>query len=180
MQVSDEQQPKPPEALSYVPPVQGSHQDAALPPAPSQIQRLGIAGIALHAPGNRLARRRPPRRRPPRLSSTHPTQNRISPGRHPSGPSATGRRSLWTPASSGLADPSRPRAPGVCSREVMTPTAARDRTRSAEVCYTAGLNNAGCATRLRRQAKEERRGPDPSWSRWKAETTAARSVTGRA
>jgi hypothetical protein len=71
---------------------------------------------------------------------------------------------------------SRPRAPGVCSREVMTPTAARDRTRSAEVCYTAGLNNVGCATRLRRQAKEERRGPDPSWSRLKAETTAARSV----
>ena len=73
---------------------------------------------------------------------------------------------------------SRPRAPG--APEVMTPTcAAGDRTRSAEVCYTAGLNNAGCATRLRRQAKEERRGPDPSWSRWKAETTAARSVTGR-
>ena len=73
---------------------------------------------------------------------------------------------------------SRPRAPG--APEVMTPTcAAGDRTRSAEVCYTAGLNNAGCATRLCRQAKEERRGPDPSWSRWKAETTAARSVTGR-
>ena len=72
----------------------------------------------------------------------------------------------------------RPRAPG--APEVMTPTcAAGDRTRSAEVCYTAGLNNAGCATRLRQQAKEERRGPDPSWSRWKAETTAARSVTGR-
>ena len=104
--VSDEQQPKPPEALSYVQPVQGIHQDAALPPAPSQIQRLGIAGIALHAPGNRLARRRPPW-----PSSTHPTQNRLSPGRHPSGPSATGRRSLWTPASSGLADPSRPRLP---------------------------------------------------------------------
>ena len=59
---------------------------------------------------------------------------------------------------------SRPRAPG--APEVMTPTcAAGDRTRSAEVYYTAGLNNAGCATRLRRQAKEERRGPDPSWSR---------------
>ena len=73
---------------------------------------------------------------------------------------------------------SRPRAPG--APEVMTPTcAAGDRTRSAEVYHTAGLNNAGCATRLRRQAKEERRGPDPSWSRWKAETTAARSVTGR-
>ena len=71
-----------------------------------------------------------------------------------------------------------PRAPG--APEVMTPTcAAGDRTRSAEVCYTAGLNNAGCAIRLRHQAKEERRGPDPSWSRWKAETTAARSVTGR-
>ena len=73
---------------------------------------------------------------------------------------------------------SRPRAPG--APEVMTPTcAAGDRTRSAEVYYTAGLNNAGCPTRLRRQAKEERRGPDPSWSRWKAETSAARSVTGR-
>ncbi len=57
----------------------------------------------------------------------------------------------------------------------MTTTA--DRTRSAEVCYTAGLDNAGCATRLRRQAKV--RGPDPSWNRLKAETTAARSVTGR-
>ena len=57
--------------------------------------------------------------------------------------------------------------------------AAGDRTRSAEVCYTAGLNNAGCAIRLRRQAKEEWRGPDPSWNRLKAETTAARSVTGR-
>ena len=42
---------------------------------------------------------------------------------------------------------SRPCAPG--APEVMTPTcAAGDRTRSAEVCYTAGLNNAGCATRL--------------------------------
>ena len=41
------------------------------------------------------------------------------------------------------------------------------------------MNNAGCAARLRQQAKEEQRGPDPSWSRWKAETTAARSVTGR-
>ena len=48
---------------------------------------------------------------------------------------------------------SRPRAPG--APEVMTPTcAAGDRTRSAEVCYTAGLNYAGCATRLRRRAKE--------------------------
>jgi hypothetical protein len=47
--------------------------------------------------------------------------------------------------------------------------AARDRTRSAEVCYAAGLDNAGCATRLRRQAKEERRGPDPSWNRLKAD-----------
>ena len=59
---------------------------------------------------------------------------------------------------------SRPRAPG--APEVMTPTcAAGDRTRSAEVCYTAGLNNAVCATRLRRLAKDERRGPDPSWCR---------------
>ena len=48
----------------------------------------------------------------------------------------------------------------------LTPTStAGDRTRFAEVCYTAGLDNAGCATGLRRQAKEERRGPDPSWNR---------------
>jgi hypothetical protein len=61
---------------------------------------------------------------------------------------------------------SRPLAPGL-QLEVMTPTStAGDRTRYAEVCcYTAGLDNAGCATRLRRQAKEERRGPDPSWNR---------------
>ena len=38
-----------------------------------------------------------------------------------------------------------PRVPG--APEVMTPTcAAGDQTRSAEVCYTAGLNNAGCST----------------------------------
>ena len=62
----------------------------------------------------------------------------------------------------------------------MTPTStAGDRTRSAEVCYTAGLDNAGCATRLRQQAKEERRRPDTSWNRLKEDTTAARSVTGR-
>jgi hypothetical protein len=42
--------------------------------------------------------------------------------------------------------PSRPRA-RVLQSEVMTPTsAAGDRTRSAEVCYTAGLDNAGCTT----------------------------------
>ncbi len=57
--------------------------------------------------------------------------------------------------------------------------ASGDQTRSAEVCYTAGLDNAGCANRLRRHAKEEQRGPDPCWNRLKAETTAARSVTGR-
>jgi hypothetical protein len=73
----------------------------------------------------------------------------------------------------------KPRAPGL-QLEVMTPTStAGNRTRSAQVCYTAGLNNAGCAIRLRRQAKEEWRGPDPSWNSLKAETTAARSVTGR-
>ncbi len=55
---------------------------------------------------------------------------------------------------------SRPRAPAL---QVMTPTStAGDRTRSAEV--SAGLDNAGCATRLRRQAKEERCWPDPSWN----------------
>ena len=49
-----------------------------------------------------------------------------------------------------------------------TPTcAAGDRTRSAEVCYTAGLSNAGCANRLRRQAKEERCWLAPSWDRRK-------------
>jgi hypothetical protein len=37
---------------------------------------------------------------------------------------------------------------------VMTPTDG-DWTRSVEVCYNAGLDNAGCATRIRRQAKEE-------------------------
>ncbi len=57
--------------------------------------------------------------------------------------------------------------------------AAGDWARSAEVCYTAGLDNAGCANRLRRQAKEEWRGPDLCWNRLKAETTASRSVTGR-
>jgi hypothetical protein len=39
----------------------------------------------------------------------------------------------------------RPRAPGL-QLEVMTSTStAGDRARSDEVCYTAGLDNAGCA-----------------------------------
>ena len=60
----------------------------------------------------------------------------------------------------------RPCAPG--APEVMTPTcAAGDRTRSAEVCYTAELSNAGCVNRLRRQAKEERCWLAPSWDRRK-------------
>ena len=53
--------------------------------------------------------------------------------------------------------------PVMCSlRATCTPLShwVYDTSRGAEVCYTDGLNNAGCATRLRRQAKEERRWSD--------------------
>ncbi len=45
--------------------------------------------------------------------------------------------------------------------------AAGDRTRSADICYTAGLDDAGSADLLRRQAQEELRGPDLSYRRRK-------------
>ncbi len=58
-----------------------------------------------------------------------------------------------------------PLVPAAGSNDPHNWAAAVDLTRSAEVCYTAGLHNAGCATRLRRQALEEQRGSDPCWDR---------------
>jgi hypothetical protein len=40
-------------------------------------------------------------------------------------------------------------------------------TRSALVCYTSGLDNTGCAIRLRQQANEEWRWSDSSWNWWR-------------
>ena len=40
-------------------------------------------------------------------------------------------------------------------------------TRSALVCYTSGLDNTGCAIRLRQQANEEWRWTDSSWNWWR-------------